>query len=245
MATRNDSRSVALTPRNLLKGSELKKQQLARNLEKHGETIRRLYVEDGRSQASIADEIGVSQASVGHWMQALGIPARPSWRSGPDNPNYKDGTESRAYRKLVSETACASCGATQDLLVHHDDGNHFNNEVGNLVVMCSPCHSRHHKTLYWQSQPKKTHCLNGHPLAGDNLYVNPGGHRSCKQCRREASRRHEGYPKPQKTHCLRGHALSGENLYVSKNGYRSCMECRREAAKKCRFRRRDAGQQCS
>lgn len=31
----------------------------------------------------------------------------------------------------------------------------------------------------------KTHCRNGHPLAGDNLYVHPAsGKRRCKQCHR-------------------------------------------------------------
>lgn len=36
----------------------------------------------------------------------------------------------------------------------------------------------------------KTHCKNGHLLAGDNLYVMPSGNRACKECRREANRRH-------------------------------------------------------
>lgn len=30
----------------------------------------------------------------------------------------------------------------------------------------------------------QTHCLRGHPLSGDNLYLNPRGIRVCKQCRR-------------------------------------------------------------
>ena len=30
----------------------------------------------------------------------------------------------------------------------------------------------------------KTHCLRGHPLAGSNLYVTPGGTRACKACGR-------------------------------------------------------------
>lgn len=27
-----------------------------------------------------------------------------------------------------------------------------------------------------------THCPNGHPMSGDNLYVRPNGARSCKRC---------------------------------------------------------------
>jgi hypothetical protein len=31
---------------------------------------------------------------------------------------------------------------------------------------------------------KKTHCKNGHPLSGDNLYLCPRGYRECRICRR-------------------------------------------------------------
>lgn len=35
----------------------------------------------------------------------------------------------------------------------------------------------------------KTHCLRGHPLSGDNLYVIPStGSRNCRTCRKEQSR---------------------------------------------------------
>ena len=33
----------------------------------------------------------------------------------------------------------------------------------------------------------KTHCDHGHPLSGDNLYVDPRGRRQCKACRRQAT----------------------------------------------------------
>ncbi len=36
----------------------------------------------------------------------------------------------------------------------------------------------------------KTHCPQGHPLSGTNLYRQPGtGYRACRTCRNEASRR--------------------------------------------------------
>ncbi len=31
---------------------------------------------------------------------------------------------------------------------------------------------------------RKTNCFRGHPLAGENLYVRPGGGRMCRECRR-------------------------------------------------------------
>lgn len=36
---------------------------------------------------------------------------------------------------------------------------------------------------------KKTHCPQGHPYAGDNLYLDPIGNRHCKTCRRAATRK--------------------------------------------------------
>lgn len=40
-----------------------------------------------------------------------------------------------------------------------------------------------------QPNAEKTHCKNGHPLSGDNLWVDGSGARRCRQCRREASTR--------------------------------------------------------
>ena len=33
-----------------------------------------------------------------------------------------------------------------------------------------------------------THCPSGHPYEGDNLYVNPKGHRFCRECNRQRAR---------------------------------------------------------
>ena len=36
---------------------------------------------------------------------------------------------------------------------------------------------------------RKTHCLRGHPLSGENLYVTPCGWRACLACKRECDQR--------------------------------------------------------
>jgi len=36
---------------------------------------------------------------------------------------------------------------------------------------------------------QKTECKRGHPLAGDNLYTDPAGHRYCRTCKRDADRK--------------------------------------------------------
>lgn len=35
-------------------------------------------------------------------------------------------------------------------------------------------------------QRRKTHCRNGHPYSGENLYVYPNGERGCRACNRQA-----------------------------------------------------------
>jgi formylglycine-generating enzyme required for sulfatase activity len=35
---------------------------------------------------------------------------------------------------------------------------------------------------------RKTHCIHGHSLAGENIYVDPKGRRCCKQCRQRVDR---------------------------------------------------------
>ncbi len=39
---------------------------------------------------------------------------------------------------------------------------------------------------------RKTECMRGHPLSGENLYINPSsGYRHCRECARVADRRRE------------------------------------------------------
>lgn len=90
---------------------------------------------------------------------------------------------------------------------------------------------------------RKTHCPQGHPLSGDNLYAAPRGNgdtfRSCRACHNEASGKWHAKkraekaalpPVPQKkrelrTHCSRGHLYAGDNLYLRTDGKRECRTC--------------------
>ncbi len=86
-------------------------------------------------------------------------------------------------------------------------------------------------------------CIRGHPLSGENLYVQPGnGERICRACKlrrkreqnartRTANRAAGRVANADKTHCKRGHPLSGDNLYVSPRGVRQCRQCNRDRAK--------------
>ena len=40
-----------------------------------------------------------------------------------------------------------------------------------------------------EKQRSKTHCPQGHPYSGNNLYINPLGHRGCRICKKDTMRR--------------------------------------------------------
>lgn len=42
------------------------------------------------------------------------------------------------------EWICSLCGADIDLVVHHSDFNHYNNEPNNLMCLCRSCHAKLH-----------------------------------------------------------------------------------------------------
>jgi hypothetical protein len=43
---------------------------------------------------------------------------------------------------------CVGCGESENLEVHHVDGNRSNNELSNLIPLCQDCHHiLHHETV--------------------------------------------------------------------------------------------------
>jgi hypothetical protein len=71
---------------------------------------------------------------------------------GKNNPNWKGG-KSRTYLdrpyKLLAKTIeqkCSLCNSTKNLCVHHIDGNHENNSLKNICILCMSCHSK----LHWK-----------------------------------------------------------------------------------------------
>lgn len=101
----------------------------------------------------------------------------------------------------------------------------------------------------------KDHCVNGHPLYGDNLYPTQSGKRRCKACANQISRdsknrldygsagkgtrkfRRNG---PDKTHCKNGHPWIPANIRIKKNGHAECRACHRERESARQQRLREA-----
>jgi len=65
---------------------------------------------------------------------------------------WKGGKERRPYRDLVAKEQCAKCSSRLNLGIHHIDFDHYNNEPGNLQVLCLHCHLSLHKTEYWKAK---------------------------------------------------------------------------------------------
>lgn len=111
--------------------------------------IIREYANGEASQEQMAQRYGVSLAGFQKALARLGVKPKSKARSGHLNGRYRDGSQSTAYRGMIKKSACAECGTTESLCVHHVDGNHMNNALENLVVLCMSCHSSLHKKDYW------------------------------------------------------------------------------------------------
>lgn len=111
-----------------------------------------LYVDGPESQQQMATRYGVSLRGFQRVLERLGLPPKSRGRGGAGNSRYKDGRQSTAYRRMVEKKRCNRCGETSGLLVHHIDGVHTNNVPENLEVLCSPCHTSHHKQEWWNSR---------------------------------------------------------------------------------------------
>lgn len=73
---------------------------------------------------------------------------------------------------------------------------------------------------------RKTECVRGHPLSGDNLYISPDGERQCRTCRRdqrrawEKAKREAGYKR------VRVNGAKGPWVDNAKTAGWQCPKCR-------------------
>ena len=111
-----------------------------------------LYAVGDCSQEQMAKRYGITLAGFQKALARLEIPPKSRGRTGKANGRFKDGTQSTAYRTMVHKTHCNRCGSTEMLVVHHRDNVHTNNTPDNLEVLCSPCHTSHHKQEWWDAR---------------------------------------------------------------------------------------------
>lgn len=96
----------------------------------------------------------------------------------------RDGDLDLGYREKALSyygEECSWCGTSDNLCVHHKDGNNFgennvftNNHIDNLMVLCRSCHGKIHsqeKTGYWKG---KTQIEKGFAMILSGLYESYG-----------------------------------------------------------------------
>lgn len=132
--------------------NEARSAQAAALWETRRQEIERLYHQDGLSQEALANHYGIAQAAMCKVLKRLSIKPKSRGRKGAENGRYVHGLASTLYRKMVKKDFCNACGSVENLCVHHKDGNHLNNKKANLEVLCSPCHTSHHKQEWWNSR---------------------------------------------------------------------------------------------
>ncbi len=118
---------------------------------KKGE-IEWLYTRQLWSQEKIAAHFGVSQTAMAKIMRRLGVESLGRARRGPLNGRYKDGSQSTLYRLIIAKDKCSKCGVTERLVVHHRNGEHQDNHIENLQVLCESCHNSLTKRLWWAAR---------------------------------------------------------------------------------------------
>ena len=86
---------------------------------------------------------------------------------------------------LVHRLVLAAFGGApgEGMQARHLDGDQSNNRADNLAWGTSSENIRDQLRHGTQANARKTHCPQGHPYAGGNLYVQPNGDRKCRACR--------------------------------------------------------------
>ncbi len=121
-----------------------------------------LYQDRDMSQEQIAAYYGVHPALVWKVMHRLKIATfGKGRRKGSAHHQYKDGKSSTLYRTMIPKDRCGKCGMMQRLVVHHKNGNHLDNHLENLAILCEACHNRMNKLAWWKE--RKSRMITGTP----------------------------------------------------------------------------------
>lgn len=88
---------------------------------------------EGMSMRQIAKKLKVSHKSVRRWLGVC----------------HRDRTVQHQNQRALEEAdvlyECNECGTTEDLEIHHIDGDNRNGQVNNLQYLCSLCHKTIHR----------------------------------------------------------------------------------------------------
>lgn len=100
-------------------------------------------------------------------------------------------------------------------------------------------------------QKAQTHCINGHELIGDNLYVYPGlaKKRRCRTCfnawqNKRLAQKSQRAIKPERVSCNKGHILDESNTYLYM-GAKMCKACHNDVTLRRYHEKRTSVEGCT
>lgn len=121
------------------------------------------WIEEKRTKAYISQQLGCKQETLNSYLKKMGIEyaGQPGKGANPKNNGYTTAEEYinsgavikshllklKLIRDGVKEKKCELCGISiwheveLPLELHHKDGNHYNNNIDNLAILCPNCHS--------------------------------------------------------------------------------------------------------
>ena len=121
------------------------------------------WIKENQSKAFICRELKCKQETLNSYLQKMGITytGNPGGKGIKTDPKYKTALEyiktsnnvksyvlkQKLIRDGLKEAKCECCGLTIwlnqkiPLELHHKDGNHFNNNLDNLEILCPNCHA--------------------------------------------------------------------------------------------------------
>lgn len=121
------------------------------------------WIEEERPKSYICQQLGCKPETLNSYLKQMGIEyaGQPGKGVEPGRLGYKTAIEyinngatikshvlkTKLIRDGIKKKECELCGVSEwqgvelPLELHHKDGNHYNNDLDNLAILCPNCHS--------------------------------------------------------------------------------------------------------
>lgn len=140
----------------------------------------RNWINEKKSKAYISKQLKCKPETLNNYLKKMGIiyNGQQGWSKGLIANNYisalqyiqKENVSSYKLKiKLIQEgikdNKCELCGLSTwnnlpiPLELHHIDGNHYNNKLNNLQILCPNCHAQQQNNSKKISEKTKKYCI--------------------------------------------------------------------------------------
>lgn len=152
--------------------------------------MRRTDLSTEAGRAKFFDKVDKSSSTAGCWL----------WLGSFVNNGYgrfKHGGKTYMAHRVSFELAGGTIPAGLEL--DHLCRNRGCVNPAHLEVVTSRTNVLRGETVV-RTNAEKTHCLKGHPLSGDNLFIRSDGRRRCRTCERASQQRLRSKPETKARH---------------------------------------------